>query len=107
MRTTFVDALMFLAEVWMLLAWLLVGANLHGGVAGWLIGVGLALLAASLWGAWAAPRSRRRLRGAALLSFRLGVFLACAAAVGLTGDIVYAAVFAGVTTPIVLASGTR
>ncbi len=60
-----------------------------------LLGVGTPVLAAVLWGIFAAPRSGRRLRGLAYLAFKLVFFGAAALALVASGRTAIAAGFAG------------
>jgi hypothetical protein len=61
-----------------------------------LLGVGAPVVAAVVWGTFAAPRSARRLRGAALTAVQLTVLLAGAVALAAAGRPVLALVTAAV-----------
>jgi len=58
------------------------------------LGIGAPLLAAVVWGVWAAPRSARRRRGAALLAVQMAVFAAAATGLAAAGQTVLAVAFA-------------
>jgi len=58
------------------------------------LGVGAPLLAAAVWGTFAAPKSERRLRGAALVAVQLCVLGAGVLALAVTGQPVLATLFA-------------
>jgi hypothetical protein len=58
------------------------------------LGIGLPLLVALVWGRWAAPRSAHRLPDTPRLALELGVFAAAAAALIAAGASVPAVVFA-------------
>jgi hypothetical protein len=60
------------------------------------LGVGAPLVAAIVWGRWAAPRSERRLTGWRLTALQLAVLLTGAAALAAAGHAVVGAIFAGV-----------
>jgi hypothetical protein len=60
------------------------------------LGVGAPLVAAIVWGRWAAPRSARRLTGWRLTALQLVVLLAGAAALVAAGHPVLGAIFAAV-----------
>lgn len=66
----------------------------RGIVADTVLGVGASVLAAVVWGVFAAPKSDRRLRGGPLLGVQTAVFAAAAAAIAATGHAVLAATFA-------------
>lgn len=68
-------ALAFFLELAALVAFAYWGfSSGDGGLPSWLLGVGALVLAAVLWGIFAAPRSSRRLRGAAYLIFKIAFF---------------------------------
>ncbi|WP_432635893.1 DUF2568 domain-containing protein [Albidovulum sp.] len=74
-------ALAFAVEAWLVWAVGRWGFGLGGApVAGWALALACGAAAITLWGRFAAPRSLRRLRGGALLSFKIGAFAAGAAA---------------------------
>ncbi|MEP7290778.1 MAG: YrdB family protein [Chloroflexota bacterium] len=57
------------------------------------LGIGLALLSIVLWGIFAAPKSTRRLRGNALLIFKLVFFALSVIALVLAGSVTLGIVF--------------
>ena len=59
------------------------------------LGAGAPLLAAVVWGTFAAPKSERRLHGAALLAGQLCVLGSAAAALAVAGHALLGALFAG------------
>jgi Protein of unknown function (DUF2568) len=59
-----------------------------------LLGIGAALIAAVVWGAFAAPKSSRRLRGGALIAVQMAVFAAGGIALAAAGQVALAAGFA-------------
>jgi hypothetical protein len=59
-----------------------------------LLGVGAPLVAAVVWGTFAAPKSSRRLRGPALIALQMAVFAAGVAALAATGQELPAVVLA-------------
>jgi hypothetical protein len=59
-----------------------------------LLGVGAPVVAAVVWGTFAAPRSERRLSGGALVAVQLAVLGAGAVALAAAGRTVLAAIFA-------------
>jgi Protein of unknown function (DUF2568) len=67
------------------------GQSLLGDLA---LGLGAPLLAAAVWGAFAAPKSARRLHGAGLVAVQLGVLGAGAIALAGAGHPLPGAVFA-------------
>ena len=58
------------------------------------LGLGAPILAAVVWGVFAAPKSARRLRGGPLLAVQLAVFGAGAVALAATGQVGLAVAFA-------------
>jgi Protein of unknown function (DUF2568) len=60
------------------------------------LGIGTPLVAAVVWGRFAAPRSEHRLHGAALTAVQVTVFAAAAIALIAADEPVPAAIFAGV-----------
>lgn len=101
-------ALAFLLELAALLAYAAAGALMPEGwlqpVAG-VIGAGVFIL---LWGIWAAPRAKRRLRGVQLIWFKAAVFAVAVLVVALAGQPVWAGVFAAlVALHLVLALRLR
>ena len=68
-------ALAFFLELAALVAFAYWGfTSSSDGLPSWLLGIGTPLLAAVLWGIWEAPKSARRLRGAAYLIFKIAFF---------------------------------
>ena len=59
-----------------------------------LLGIGLPLLAAVLWGLFAAPKASRRLKGLALLLFKIAVFGLAIIALAAAGQPSLAGIFA-------------
>ena len=87
-------ALAFLLELAALFAYAAVGALMPEG---WLqpaAGVTAAGAFIFAWGVWAAPRAKRRLRGAHLLWFKAAVFALAVLVVALVGQPVWAGVLA-------------
>jgi len=87
-------ALAFLLELAALLAYAAVGALMPEG---WLqpaAGVVAAGLFILVWGIWAAPRAKRRLRGVQLIWFKAAVFGFGVVVVALAGQPLWAGVFA-------------
>ena len=66
----------------------------HSTLADIALGVGAPLVAAVIWGVFAAPRSSRRLRGPALVVLQMAVLGAGAAALAAAGHEALAAIFA-------------
>jgi hypothetical protein len=89
-------ALKFGLELCALAALAYWGATTGPLVVNILLGIGAPLIAATVWGMWAAPRSPRRLTGAARLALETAVFAAAAVALVLAGAPVLAAVFAAI-----------
>ncbi len=87
-------ALAFLLELTALLAYAAAGALMPEGwlqpVAG-VVGAGVFVL---LWGIWAAPRAKQRLRGLQLIWFKAAVFAVAVLVVALVGQPLWAGVFA-------------
>jgi hypothetical protein len=86
----------FLLELCALAALAYWGATTGPLVVNVLLGIGAPLLAAAVWGRWAAPRSPRRLTGTARLALESTVFAAAAVALVVAGAPVLAAVFAAI-----------
>ena len=89
-------ALKFLLELAALAAFGLWGASIASGVAAVVLAVGLPVIVAVLWGAFAAPRARRRLPLRLRAPFELGVFGLAALALWQAGSATWAAVFAAI-----------
>ncbi len=87
--------LSFLLELAALAALAVGGAAVGSAPVNILLAIGLAVLAAILWGRYAAPRSPRRLERRPRLAFELAVFTVACAALVIAGAYVWAAVFAG------------
>lgn len=86
----------FLLELCALAALAYWGATTGPLVVNVLLGIGAPLVAAAVWGRWAAPRSPRRLHGASRLIFESVVFAAGAVALVVAGAPVLAAVFVAI-----------
>jgi hypothetical protein len=89
-------ALKFLLELAALAAFALWGASIAGGLAAVVLAVGLPVVAAVLWGRFAAPRSRRRLPLRLRAPFELGVFALAALALWGAGSPAWGAAFAAI-----------
>jgi hypothetical protein len=76
----------------------LVAVGWWGWTVVWPLGVVLPLVVAAVWGAWIAPRARRRLPDPARLAVEAVIFAAATAAFVAVGQPVGAAVFAVVAT---------
>ena len=72
----------FLLELVALAALAWWGGTVGDGVVSVLVAIAAPLLAATLWGRWAAPRAERRLPLARRVPFELGVFALAALALG-------------------------
>jgi hypothetical protein len=66
----------------------------HTAIADVVLGLGAPLVAAVVWGVFAAPNSARRLRGGALVAVQSAVFAAAAVGLAAAGQPVLAIVFA-------------
>jgi len=101
-------ALAFLLELAALIAYAAVGALMPEGwlqPAAGVIAAGVFIFG---WGFWAAPRAKRRLRGAHLIWFKAVVFGLAVLVVALVGQPVWAGVLAAlVAVHLVLASRLR
>ena len=86
-------ALKFALEIAALVAFAYWGGTVGSGAVPVLLGIGAPLLAAILWGTFAAPRAKRRLPLALRAPFELAVFALAALAL-LTASTVAAIVFA-------------
>jgi hypothetical protein len=87
-------ALKFLLELAALAAIGLWGASVADGLAAVLLAVGLPVITAVLWGAFAAPRARRRLPLRLRAPFELGVFALAALALWGAASAAWGAAFA-------------
>jgi hypothetical protein len=88
-------ALRFALELAMLAALAYWGFHTgHSLIADLVLGLGAPLLAAAVWGVYAAPRSARRLQGGALLAVQSAVFAAAAVALAAAGRADLAIAFA-------------
>jgi Protein of unknown function (DUF2568) len=83
----------FLLELCALAALAYWGATTGPLVVNVLLGIGAPLVAAVVWGIWAAPRSSRRLSGGARLVVESAVFAAAALALVAAGAPVLALIF--------------
>jgi hypothetical protein len=97
-------ALRFVCELTALIALAWWGFSL-GSVGGVLVGLAVAVAAAGLWGAFIAPRARRRLADPARFALELVVFGAATAALVAVDHAVLAVVFA--VCAVVTAALTR
>jgi Protein of unknown function (DUF2568) len=88
------DVLRFSLEMAMLAALAVSGFELGDGAWGWVLGIGLPLLAAGVWGVALAPKSERRVSDPARLAFELLLFGAAAAALVAAGHPALGVVFA-------------
>jgi uncharacterized protein DUF2568 len=95
----------FLVELATLAALAAAGAS-AGAALGWRIAlaIGAAVLLGVIWGLVMAPRARRRLSDPARLIVELTLFLLAAAALGLVGDVVAAAIYAVIAVGAALLS---
>lgn len=87
-------ALAFLLELAALLAYAAVGALMPEGWLQPLAGVIAAAAFIVVWGVWAAPRAKRRLRGVQLIWLKAAVFGVAVVVVALAGQPLWAGVFA-------------
>jgi len=87
-------ALAFLLELGALLAFAAAGALVPEGWLQLVAGILGAALFVLVWAIWAAPRSKRRLRGMRLIAFKIAVFGVAALILLLIGQPLWAAVFA-------------
>jgi len=87
-------ALKFLLELAALAAFGLWGASITSGVVAVMLAIGLPVIVAILWGAFAAPRARRRLPLRLRAPFELGVFALAALALWAAGPAAWGAAFA-------------
>jgi hypothetical protein len=68
------DVLRFCLEIGMLVSLSFAGFALAGGALSWVLGIGLPLVAATIWGLWMAPKAAHRVRDPAQLSIELLLF---------------------------------
>ena len=68
----------------------------HTGIWNWFLGLGAPLLFLSCWSIWAAPKSRKRLKGWKLWTYKFAVFSLVAFALGACGKTREAFVFEGI-----------
>jgi len=87
-------ALKFLLELAALVAFGLWGASIASGFAAVVLAVVLPVVVAVLWGAFAAPRARRRLPLRLRAPFELGVFALAALALWGAASVAWGAAFA-------------
>jgi hypothetical protein len=59
-----------------------------------LLGIGVPLIGVAVWGIFAAPRSKRRLKGLALLAFKIGFFALAVLALIVAGSTMAALILA-------------
>jgi len=91
-------AVKFLLEIAALVAFAWWGGTVGHGAVSVLMAVAAPLLAAFLWGRWAAPRATRRLPLSRRVPFELGVFALAAVAlatVTVVAGVIFAAAVAG------------
>lgn len=86
--------LAFLLELAALVSFALVGALLPGGWMQLVVGIAGAAVFIIIWAIWAAPRSKRRLRGQNLLLFKIGVFGVAVVILALLGQTLWAVLLA-------------
>jgi Protein of unknown function (DUF2568) len=80
------DVFRFLLEMAMLVGLAFAGFSLADGALGWVLGLGLPLLAATLWGMFMAPRSDRRVADPAQLAIEVLLFGGAAALLLAAGE---------------------
>ncbi len=106
-RIDALDAVVFLGELCLLaiLAWS--GARLGTGAWAVLLAIALPLTAAVLWGLLLAPRSARRLRHPVRLIVKLVLLATAAAALAVSGEVLWAAGFLVLTATVTIAGELR
>jgi hypothetical protein len=87
-------AVKFVLELVALAGFAIWGASADGTALAVLLAIGTPVLAAALWGAFAAPRAKRRLPTQIRIPFELCVFALAAIGLALAGDAGVAAAFA-------------
>ena len=88
-------ALAFILELAMLAAFAYCGFHAGDSTLGkLLLGIGIPVLVAVIWGIWMAPNSARRLKGAAYLGLKIVLFGLAVAALIMTGQTGWGAVLA-------------
>jgi hypothetical protein len=99
----------FLSELAMLAALAYAGFQLGDGVGAWVLGIGAPLAAAVIWGAFIAPRARRRLPIGLRVVLELVLFAAATAGLAAAGQPLAAAVLGvvAVATSLLNASQER
>lgn len=80
----------FLAELAACAAFAVGAAHPFDGIVAWLAGAAAVAAALGLWSVLAAPKSPRRLRGSALLAFKLAFFVAAALSLAAAGHVTLA-----------------
>jgi hypothetical protein len=89
-------ALKFLLELVALAAFGIWGASIASGFAAVVLAIGLPVVVAVLWGAFAAPKARRRLPLRLRAPFELGVFALAALALWQAESLAWGAAFAAI-----------
>jgi hypothetical protein len=84
----------FLLELAALAAFAYWGSKIGSGVATVVVAIGAPLVIGVLWGAFAAPRAKRRLPAPARVPFELGVFALATAALATVASTLAVVVFA-------------
>jgi hypothetical protein len=87
-------ALKFVLELVAIAGFAIWGASVDGTALAVLLAIGTPVLAAVLWGAFAAPRAKRRLPARTRIPFELCVFALAAFALALSGNAGVATAFA-------------
>ena len=106
-RVYSLDAVVFLAELCLLavLAW--AGSRLGTGAWAAVLAFALPLVAAVLWGLLLAPRAARRLRHPARLIVKVVLLAAAAAALAVSGEVLWAIGFLVMTAAVTIAGELR
>lgn len=91
------DALAFGCELAMLALLVAAGHGIADGWQGWLLGVGLALVAVGIWAWWAAPTSRHRLENPARFVVQASLFVAVSVTAAVGGLMWWGVAFAVVS----------
>jgi hypothetical protein len=102
-------AVRFLCELAMLAALAYWGFTVADGIGAWVLGIGAPLLAAVVWGAWVAPKSRWPVPTPVRVVIELVLFGAAAGALAVAGQPVLAVVLgvAALVTSLLNASQER